>query len=303
MDTGPEISAPASDGSIAVEGVRLTHPDRVLYPEQGITKVMLARYYVAISDWIIPEVRNRPLSLVRCPDGEGKACFYQKHVGIGIPDSIGRVEIAEKSGKRTYPVIENLAGLIATVQIGVLELHPWGSTVPKLETPDRITFDLDPDIGLPWQLVTEAAIEMREMLLGIGLRSFAKTTGGKGLHVVVPIAPKLASDSTGIRSGNFRNGSRSGSSPPIPTASPRTWQNGRAPGASLSTICATAAARPRSPPIRRGRGRAPRSRRRCPGRRSRTASNRTASLSRPCRSGWPDSVPIPGPRCTRCASR
>jgi bifunctional non-homologous end joining protein LigD len=163
----------------------------VLYPEQGITKVMLARYYVAISDWIIPEVRNRPLSLVRCPDGEGKACFYQKHVGIGIPDSIGRVEIAEKSGKRTYPVIENLAGLIATVQIGVLELHPWGSTVPELETPDRITFDLDPDIGLPWQLVTEAAIEMRETLLGIGLRSFAKTTGGKGLHVVVPIAPKL----------------------------------------------------------------------------------------------------------------
>ena len=170
--------------------MRLTHPDRVLYPEQGITKVMLARYYVAISDWIIPEVRNRPLSLVRCPDGEGKACFYQKHVGIGIPDSIGRVEIAEKSGKRTYPVIENLAGLIATVQIGVLELHPWGSTVPELETPDRITFDLDPDIGLPWQLVTEAAIEMRETLLGIGLRSFAKTTGGKGLHVVVPIAPK-----------------------------------------------------------------------------------------------------------------
>ena len=222
----------------------------MLYPEQGITKVMLARYYVAISDRIIPEVRNRPLSLVRCPDGEGKACFYQKHVGVGIPDSIGRVEIAEKSGKRTYPVIENLAGLIATVQIGVLELHPWGSTVPKLETPDRITFDLDPDIGLPWKLVTEAAIEMRETLLGIGLRSFAKTTGGKGLHVVVPIAPKL--DSTGIRSGNFRNGSRSGSSPPIPTASPRTWQNGRAPGASLSTICATAAARPRSPPIRRG---------------------------------------------------
>ena len=175
MDTGPDNPAPASDGSIAVEGVRLTHPDRVLYPEQGITKVMLARYYVAISDWIIPEVRNRPLSLPGCPDGEGKACFYQKHVGIGISDSIGRVEIAEKSGKRTYPVIENLAGLIATVQIGGIGLDPWGSTVPELETPDRITFDLDPDIGLPWQLVTEAAIEMRKTLLGIGLRSFAQT--------------------------------------------------------------------------------------------------------------------------------
>jgi bifunctional non-homologous end joining protein LigD len=191
MDTGL-ISAPASDGSVTVEGVRLTHPDRVLYPEQGITKLALARYYGAIRDWILPELRNRPLSLVRCPEGEGTACFYQKHAGAAVPDSIGRVEIAEKSGKRTYLVIEDLAGLIATVQIGVLELHPWGSTVAILETPDRITFDLDPDIGLPWQRVTEAAIELREALRGIGLRGFAKTTGGKGLHVVVPIAPKLA---------------------------------------------------------------------------------------------------------------
>ena len=92
---------------------------------------------------------------------------------------------------RTYLVIENLAGLIATTQIGVLEFHPWGSMVAKLETPDRITFDLDPDIGLPWENVTGAAIELREALLGIGLRSFPKTTGGKGLHLVVPIAPKL----------------------------------------------------------------------------------------------------------------
>ena len=97
MDTGPEISAPASDGSVIVEGVRLTHPDRVLYPEQGITKLALARYYAAIRDWVLPELRNRPLSLVRCPEGEGKACFYQKHVGAGIPDAVGRVEIAEKS--------------------------------------------------------------------------------------------------------------------------------------------------------------------------------------------------------------
>lgn len=191
MDTGPEISAPASDGSITVEGVRLTHPDRVLYPEQGITKLALARYYGAIRDWIVPELRNRPLSLVRCPTGEGGTCFYQKHVGAGVPDSIGRVEIAEKLGKRTCLVVEDLAGLIATVQIGVLELHPWGSTVARLETPDRITFDLDPDIGLPWERVTGAAIALREALLAIGLRSFAKTTGGKGLHVVVPIAPKL----------------------------------------------------------------------------------------------------------------
>ncbi len=108
-----------------------------------------------------------------------------------MPDVIGRVEIPEKSGSETYLVIENLAGLVAMVQMGVLEIHLWGSTVDKLETPDRIVFDLDPDVGLPWERVTEAAIEMREALLGIGLRSFAKTTGGKGLHVVVPVAPKL----------------------------------------------------------------------------------------------------------------
>ncbi|MGD9616796.1 MAG: non-homologous end-joining DNA ligase [Alphaproteobacteria bacterium] len=191
MDIGPEISAPASDGSIIVEGVRLTNPDRVLYPEQGITKLALARYYGALRDWILPELRHRPLSLVRCPEGEGGTCFYQKHVGAGVPDSIGRVDIAEKSATRTYPVIEDLAGLVATAQIGVLELHPWGSTVAKLETPDRITFDLDPDIGLPWELVTEAAIELREALLSLGLESFPKTTGGKGIHIVVPIAPKL----------------------------------------------------------------------------------------------------------------
>jgi bifunctional non-homologous end joining protein LigD len=183
---------PARDGSITFEGVRLTHPDRVFYPDQGITKLALAQYYAAIQDWALPYLAGRPLSLVRCPEGQGGECFYQKHIGSGVPDVVGRVEIRDKSGSETYLVIENLAGLVAMVQMGVLEIHPWGSTVAKLETPDIITFDFDPDVGLPWQRVTDAAVEMREALLGIGLRSFAKTTGGKGLHVVVPVAPKLS---------------------------------------------------------------------------------------------------------------
>ena len=195
----PQISPPerrvgtvsARDGSIEFAGVRLTHPDRVLYPEQGITKLTLAEYYAAIADWALPHIAHRPLTLVRCPEGQGKECFYQKHLGPGVPGVIGGVEIPEKSGSETYPVIDNLAGLIALVQMSVLEIHLWGSTVKKLETPDRIVFDLDPDVGLPWERVTEAAIEMREALLGIGLQSFPKTTGGKGLHVVVPVAPKL----------------------------------------------------------------------------------------------------------------
>src|SRR3954453_23707468 len=146
MNTGPEISAPARDGSVIFEGVRLTHVDRVLYPEQGITKLALARYYAAIRDWVLPELRNRPLSLVRCPEGQGKECFYQKHATPVVPAAVGRVEITEGAGTGTgtYTFIKDLPGLIAIVQMGVLEIHPWGSTVAKLETPDRITFDLDP---------------------------------------------------------------------------------------------------------------------------------------------------------------
>jgi bifunctional non-homologous end joining protein LigD len=185
---------PARDGSISFAGVRLTNPDRVLYPDRGITKLALAQYYAAIADWALPHLAGRPLSLVRCPEGYDKECFYQKHITSGVPDSIGRVEITEKSVTRTYLVIENLAGLVAVVQIGVLEIHPWGSTAQRLETPDRITFDFDPDVGLPWERVSAAALEMREALAGIGLQSFAKTTGGKGLHVVVPVTPKLGWD-------------------------------------------------------------------------------------------------------------
>ena len=187
---------PRRDGSIDFAGVRLTHPDKVLYPDQGITKLQLAEYYAAIGGWALPELQNRPLSLVRCPEGQGKECFYQKHATTAVPAVVGRVDIPEGAGTGTgtYTYIKDLAGLVAMVQMGVLEIHPWGSTVGRLETPDRITFDFDPDIGLPWEHVTAAVIELREALLGIDLRSFAKTTGGKGLHVVVPIAPKLEWD-------------------------------------------------------------------------------------------------------------
>ena len=179
----------ARDGSVEFAGVRLTHPERVLYPDQGITKLALAEYYAAIEAWALPHLANRPLSLVRCPEGQGKECFYQKHATPAVPDVVGRVQIPEGAGTGTgtYTYIKDLAGLIAMVQMGVLEIHPWGSTVKKLETPDIVTFDFDPDLGLPWERVTEAALEMREALFGIGLRSFAKTTGGKGLHVVAPI--------------------------------------------------------------------------------------------------------------------
>jgi bifunctional non-homologous end joining protein LigD len=182
---------PRRDGTIEFEGVRLTNPDRVFYPADGITKLQLAQYYATIAKWALPELAGRPLSMVRCPEGIDGQHFYQKHDMPGFAEALGRIPITEKSVNNMYLFIKDLTGLVAVVQMGVLEIHPWGSTVDRLETPDRITFDFDPDLGLPWQHVIDAAIEMREALLGIGLQSFPKTTGGKGLHVVVPVAPKL----------------------------------------------------------------------------------------------------------------
>jgi bifunctional non-homologous end joining protein LigD len=166
----------------------------VLYPEDGITKLDLARYYAAVGDWAVTHLAGRPLTLVRCPDGQGKPCFYQKHLGKGAPEAIGHVDIAEDGETVAYPVIENLAGLIGLMQMSVIEIHPSGATAENRDTPDRITFDLDPDEGLAWERVTEAAVDIREALRAIGLESFAKTTGGKGLHVVVPLQPRLGWD-------------------------------------------------------------------------------------------------------------
>ena len=178
------------DGSMVFQGVRLTHPDRVLYPGTALTKLDVARYYAEIRQWILPELSRRLLTLVRSP-AVGKKTFYQKHIGDEAPAAIKRFNLDGQQEPEIYPYIEDLPGLIGLVQMGVLEIHPWGSRVDKLEMPDRVTMDLDPDEGLPWQRVTEAAIDVRDALAGIGLKSFAKTTGGKGLHVVIPLTPKL----------------------------------------------------------------------------------------------------------------
>jgi bifunctional non-homologous end joining protein LigD len=177
-----------------IAGVKLSHPDRVLYPEQGITKLALAAYYEKIADWILPHVSGRPLTLVRCPQGHQKQCFYQRNVEDGAPLQIRSVQIRDSRTKMNCAVVESLAGLIALVQMGVLEIHTWGSRVQSLERPDQLTFDLDPDPALSWKVLRSAAEELRERLSGHGLGVFLKTTGGKGLHVVVPIAPQSGWD-------------------------------------------------------------------------------------------------------------
>ena len=175
--------------SSTVAGITLSHPDKVMYPEAGITKRDLALYYEAVAERILPHLKNRPLSLVRCPDGWHKHCFYQKHVAKGVHKAVGHVRVPEGGGKATYMMANSLPAVVALVQMGVLELHPWGSTERKLGFPDRVIFDIDPDDDLPWSKVADAARLVNSLLEEIGLRGFLKTTGGKGLHVVAPVRP------------------------------------------------------------------------------------------------------------------
>ena len=170
-----------------VEGVRLSNPDKILYPEQGITKGDLADHYVAVAEAMLPHVAFRPITMVRCPTGRQQKCFYQRHAGAGVPRQIEKVTVP--GFDNPYLFIRDLPGLIALVQMGVLEIHPWGVRVEKPDRPDRVIFDLDPAEGLGFEAVVAAAIEVRDRLAARGLTSFVKTTGGKGLHVVLPIEP------------------------------------------------------------------------------------------------------------------
>ncbi|HJX27369.1 MAG TPA: DNA ligase D, partial [Thermoanaerobaculia bacterium] len=170
-------------------GVKLSSPDKVLFPEQGVTKREMAIYYERISPWILPLISGRPLTLVRCPEGRAKQCFYQKHVNERFPASIQRIQVEEDGGE-PYGILDSPGGLLSLVQMGVLEMHIWGSTRKDIEKPDYIVFDLDPDEGLPWERVVEGARLLRDRLEGLGLQSFLKTTGGKGLHVCAPLQRK-----------------------------------------------------------------------------------------------------------------
>jgi bifunctional non-homologous end joining protein LigD len=171
--------------------VRLTHPTKVLDNQSKLTKQQLADFYWAVAERMLPHIADRPLSLVRCPEGSEKPCFFQKHVNHMLPPGIGSVEIADKAGKvEPYITLKTKEALAGLAQMGVLEVHPWGSKNETLEQPDRITIDLDPDESLPWSTLTAAALDVRKRLKAVGLESWVKTTGGKGLHVFIPILPE-----------------------------------------------------------------------------------------------------------------
>ena len=243
-DVRREKPVPPPRGTATVAGARLTHPDRVLWPELGFTKLDLARFYETIADRILPHVQRRPLTLVRCPGGVGTPCFYMKHSPAWAADGLQRVRIREKkkigehlvdrpltlvhcpkgvpaSGARKgvdcvfmkhakvwgpapirrerirertktgeYLIVDSLTALIGLVQMDVLEIHTWNSTIEHVEEPDRLVLDLDPGPEVRWAQVIEAARLVRSAFEALKLQSFVKTTGSAGLHVVVPLVPE-----------------------------------------------------------------------------------------------------------------
>ncbi|MCA1562204.1 MAG: non-homologous end-joining DNA ligase [Acidobacteria bacterium] len=180
-------SPPSSD--VTVAGLRLSHHDRLIYPELGLTKLDLARYYEAIGEWILPHVQGRPLTLVHCPKGLTGPCTYMRHSKVWGPDVLRRVRIREQKKVGEYLVADSVTAIVGLVQMGVVEIHTWNSKPDHLELPDRIIWDLDPGPAVPWSRIVRAATMLRAALEVLGLKAWIKTTGGQGLHVVVPVVP------------------------------------------------------------------------------------------------------------------
>ena len=186
-------SKSTASATVGKTDLPITHPEKVLDAESGMTKRDLANYLIAVSERMLPHIADRPLSVVRCPEGTGKQCFFQKHIGMGVPKGISNVPVPNKKNgsAEKYLTLNSVEGLVGMAQMGVLEIHPWGSKNESLEKPDRIIFDMDPDESIDWKTLAETAKEFRARLEQLGLQSFLKTTGGKGLHVVAPIKPEF----------------------------------------------------------------------------------------------------------------
>jgi bifunctional non-homologous end joining protein LigD len=176
---------------LEIAGISLSNPDRLIYPDPRLSKLQLARYFENIGEWILPHVRGRPLTLVHCPQGISGPCRYMKHGRVWGPDALRRVRIQEKTKVGEYLVADSIRAVVALVQMGVVEIHTWNSTADDIERPNRIVWDLDPGPEVAWKQTVAAARLLRDVLETLGLAAWVKTTGGVGLHVVVPITPSL----------------------------------------------------------------------------------------------------------------
>ncbi|HZD24928.1 MAG TPA: non-homologous end-joining DNA ligase [Alphaproteobacteria bacterium] len=184
----PRPDQPESTGDAVIGGVRLSHPDKPLYPQQGITKRALAGYLEAVAARMLPHLENRLLSVVRCPQGTQETCFFQRHRDAGLGAYLRSLDVEKSSGgSREYLYLASKTELISAAQLGILEFHVWGSRIDAVERPDRLVFDLDPDPSVGFEEVKTAAVLMRDSLDALGLRSFPLVTGGKGVHVVAPL--------------------------------------------------------------------------------------------------------------------
>jgi bifunctional non-homologous end joining protein LigD len=188
-DSPPGVRGGGGGGSS--HSIKISNPERVIYPDANITKGELFAYHEMVGALMLEWAANRPLSLVRCPQGRGKKCFFQKHNTGSFGPSVHQIEIKEGKGTvEDYVYVQDVAGLLACVQMGTIEFHGWGSTTQDVEKPDRLIFDLDPDEGLGFAEVKRAATDLRRILADLGLQTFPMLTGGKGLHVVVPLRPE-----------------------------------------------------------------------------------------------------------------
>ena len=186
----PTKTRAGKSGADDLDGIRLTSPDKVYYPDIGLTKLDLALYYQAVATHILTYVAKRPISLVRCPEGIEGEHFFQRHAMKGMSEAIKQVPIQGGESKKPYLYIDSEEGLFGLVQIGTLEIHDWGVSLKNIDKPDRLVFDLDPDEEFDFAVLKAAAQEVRAFLADLGFTSFLKATGGKGLHLVAPILPE-----------------------------------------------------------------------------------------------------------------